>query len=462
MNTAGRARRIIFCFLSCTLSGALIPGCAPPEDVSIHPAWDRKVILLAMDGLDWEVLDPLIESGEAPAFARLKAEGAWARLHSPEPLFSPILWTSIATGKTPAAHGIRSFTVETAAGPVPVTSNLRRAPALWQILSRRERSVGVIGWWATWPAEEVNGFLCTDRTWPITMGDQGWPLTSEGRDALAGMKRRTYPEGLMEEIRPFLRFREDFTEDEMGIIDVRGGLGTVGGEGPSVADVFAKDLSYDRMGRHLHASRRPDFFSVYFDVTDVMAHYFWPHYTHCRSSVHGDDTHVVPPPGGLPGDVAAAIGRNFEKSYIYMDSVLRHYLDIATPQTYIIVVSDHGYGSFPDGPEIRVGDDLVQRVLHWHDSEGVLLVWGRGVEAGVIEASIYDVAPTVLWLMGLPVAEDMEGSPLLDAFKRPLIKVTGSSRIATYEMEASGDSVPVVSPEDPAYLERLRSLGYIR
>lgn len=449
--------------LTLTITLLAAAGCGPEERSGpVAPPWDRKVILLAMDGLDWRVLDPLIESGEAPGFAKLRREGAWSRLSSHEPLFSPVVWTSVATGKTPEKHGIRSFTVETAAGPIPVTSNLRRARTLWDILGSRERTVGVVGWWATWPAEAVNGFLCSDRTWPLQMGEEGWPVTTSGPAAVAGMKRRTYPEELIDEISRLIVLRDDLDESAMQLIDVRGSLGTVGVDGPAVADMFAKDLSFDRIGQYLYQTRQPEFFSVYYEIVDVMAHYFWPHYEYYRHVAHGEPSYFTSPPGGIDAGMAESIGRNYEKSYLYADRAVQEAFEDAPPGTYIIVASDHGYGTYPEQPEIRVGDDVVRRVAHWHKPDGVLMIWGPGVAKGEIEADVYDVAPTVLWLMGLPVADDMDGEPLLDAFLRQVKKTTTLARIPTYETEASRDTVPVASPEDPAFLERLRSLGYVR
>ena len=76
---------------------------------------------------------------------------------------SPVIWTTMATGLLPAEHGITDFVVATPGGDVPVSSSLRRAPALWNMLSQAGRRVAVLGWWATWPAETVRGVVVTDR-----------------------------------------------------------------------------------------------------------------------------------------------------------------------------------------------------------------------------------------------------------------------------------------------------------
>src|SRR3989338_7322162 len=60
-----------------------------------------KLILLGIDGADWDIIDHYIIEGRLPTFSRLKREGAWGYLRSFDPMLSPMLWTTIATGKRP-------------------------------------------------------------------------------------------------------------------------------------------------------------------------------------------------------------------------------------------------------------------------------------------------------------------------------------------------------------------------
>jgi hypothetical protein len=97
----------------------------------------QRVLLVGLDGADWDLIDPMIERGELPRFASLKRDGAWARMRSNVPTLSPLLWTTIATGKSPDRHGINDFLV---ADPrtgqrVPINSTFRRVKALWSILA---------------------------------------------------------------------------------------------------------------------------------------------------------------------------------------------------------------------------------------------------------------------------------------------------------------------------------------
>ena len=114
--------------------------------------------MLGLDGVDPDVVALLVGEGKLPNFERLAREGASGRLTSAPPLLSPILWTTVATGREPLDHGVSGFVTLDADGERrPVSSRQRRVRALWNMLSESDRTVAVVGWWATWPAEEVRG-----------------------------------------------------------------------------------------------------------------------------------------------------------------------------------------------------------------------------------------------------------------------------------------------------------------
>ncbi|PYQ33698.1 MAG: hypothetical protein DMF55_11165, partial [Acidobacteria bacterium] len=133
------------------------------------PSGRPRVIWLGLDGLDWEILDRLAADGKMPNWRRLSSEGWSARLRSFFPLISPILWTSAATGTPPDLHRVLDFQEvdPKTGGKVPISGNSRAVPAVWNLVSSAGRTVGVVGWWATHPAEEVNGFFVSDHSSPI-------------------------------------------------------------------------------------------------------------------------------------------------------------------------------------------------------------------------------------------------------------------------------------------------------
>lgn len=124
-----------------------------------------RVLIVGMDGMDWQIADPLIEQGLLPNLAALRDRGAWGNVKALMPILSPLLWTSVATGVRPDRHGVIDFLVpdpETGQ-PVPIDSRFRKVRALWNLYTEAGRSADVVAWWASWPAESINGHLISDR-----------------------------------------------------------------------------------------------------------------------------------------------------------------------------------------------------------------------------------------------------------------------------------------------------------
>jgi hypothetical protein len=68
-----------------------------------------KLMLIGIDSATWHVMTPLIERGELPNLGRLIREGAHGPLRTFFPTLSPLVWSTISTGKSPEKHGMKSF-----------------------------------------------------------------------------------------------------------------------------------------------------------------------------------------------------------------------------------------------------------------------------------------------------------------------------------------------------------------
>jgi len=405
-----------------------------------------RVIVLGLDGMDPGVVDLLLSEGKLPGFARLRQEGAYGRLQSSRPLLSPVIWTTIATGKHPDQHGIGHFTaLDPGSGePIPVTSDMRRVKALWNILSERDRESAVVGWWATWPAETVQGAIVSDHTCYHF-------LFPEGQRGLGGMAGLTHPPDLAEQIAPLVRRPRDVTlEEATRWIDV----------GPEEFDrpfdfenevshfrwALATAESYGEIGRKLWVDRDPDLLMVYVEATDSTSHLFGHLF---RAE-------------GLEGELAEQqrrFGRATEEMYLYADEIVQSYLKLLDDRTTLVVLSDHGFelGALQDDPS-RTRD--MRRVSErFHRKEGILYLYGHGVRprARLQGATLVDVAPTLLALVGLPAAHDMPGRVLDEALDVPV----PGPRVATWESDGAGVPAARDAEVDREVMERLRSLGYV-
>lgn len=108
----------------------------------IHPRGpvDTKTFVLGVDGATFEVIDS--HSDELPNFSRLRPEATRATLLSMEPMFSPLLWTTIASGRTPDEHGIKGFRVQ---------SHDCQVARFWDIAENAGMGVGLYKWLVDYP-----------------------------------------------------------------------------------------------------------------------------------------------------------------------------------------------------------------------------------------------------------------------------------------------------------------------
>ena len=96
-----------------------------------------KILIVGLDGADWQIAEPLIAAGRLPHLQSLRDEGAWGDIKTLTPALSPLLWTSVVTGTTADRHGIVDFLARDprTGQKVPVSSRFRKVRALWNIFT---------------------------------------------------------------------------------------------------------------------------------------------------------------------------------------------------------------------------------------------------------------------------------------------------------------------------------------
>jgi predicted AlkP superfamily phosphohydrolase/phosphomutase/Tfp pilus assembly protein PilF len=401
-----------------------------------------KVAILGLDGADWEILDPLIKAGRTPNLAALKARAAYGPMKSMDPMLSPILWTTAATGKPPDQHGVIDFLVRDAATgkPTPVSSRARKVKAMWNILGDVGRSSDFIGWWATWPAEQIEGTMVTDRVAYSTFS-----FAPELKDASGA----TWPPDYFEKLRPRLVKAEDIPDR-----DLRRFADATPEEFRRLAGIVAGARSYHAAALDLLARGQPDLFSIYYQGIDEVGHRY---------------QHFMPPKMGM---VSAEDFQRYrgtvEAYYAYQDELIGQILKQLDKNTVVIVMSDHGFrngtGRPANEPPYVEGKPGL-----WHRRYGIFLMAGPEVKPGALDTtSLLDIAPTTLDLLGLPKGEDMPGRVVEEAMAPEFLARFPRQTIPTYEpigrplqtgtLVAGGAAQGEVEKE---MMEKLRSLGYI-
>lgn len=421
------------------------------------PALDpQRVVVVGVDGASWKVMAPMLVRGELPTFAKLLREGAsLTSFDTLDKTASPVVWTSVATGRGPEDHGVTDYTQELPGiGKVPVTSDARRVPALWNVASAGGVKVDVINWWATWPSEKVSGAIVSDHANPASAGWMQGEYFQADAAALAALAADTWPADLAPSLAKFwldplvypwedFQLRARLTDAQLAAAkDAPFNKRTTYSWLKTfyAVDKPHLDIALDRM----HAGET-DLMMLYLRGPDPIQHYAW-------------DT-VEPERYGRPPAELARDRGVVQGVYRYVDTFLAEVVAACGPDTTLIVLSDHGAEPAADA---RDPDRTERPGAHTRNAKGVLFLYGPSVTAGVklSPAGPLDIAPTVAWLLGLPVADDLPGRLITEAFDEDFRLRRGRTTVDTWgKREASGGLK--ASPADDNMLEQLRGLGYI-
>src|SRR5215472_14148626 len=141
----------------------------------------NKVLFVGWDAADWKAINPLMDAGQMPHLQQLVERGSMGRVATLHPPLSPMLWTSIATGKRPFKHGIHGFAEPTpdGRGVRPITNLSRTAKAIWNILHQAGKTSNVVGWWPSHPAEPIRGVMVSNHYQPARARvGEPWVMTN--------------------------------------------------------------------------------------------------------------------------------------------------------------------------------------------------------------------------------------------------------------------------------------------
>lgn len=427
------------------LIGLLVPlaGCAVEPD---PPA--SRVVVVGFDGLEYEALRRY--SSQLPTFSRFLAEGAHAEMEVTTPIMSPIVWTTLASGYPADVHGVGGWT--NGRGKSFTGADVR-VERLWDAASAAGHTSLVSGWLMTWPASILRGQVLSDRfVWSHPMSrDSSRPAVEEEREAT------TFP--------------DDLAELASGLV-------------PDAAWLSASPLAYQvaAYGAPSHPLRRDETHVrvfealwpqseaalgvLYLNGADQVSHLYWPfqdpdvqRVVRSDSTAHKRQVDELmrrhpqqnrPPYGefGLTSADLGEAGRWVPDYYEYLDGVLARVWSLVGPDTTLVLLSDHGFQCSSSKPLVVGG----------HRGVAVFAAVGPRVKvrAGG-KAHIFDVAPTLYALLGLPAGRDMPGRVLHELFD-----VEEPERVDTRVLERGAIEVGEGgSAGDDALRSQLEALGYL-
>ncbi len=355
-----------------------------------------RFVLLGLDALDWSIVDQLTARGTMPNLARLIARGASAVEDVPQPLISPVVWTTLGTGVPPEVHGVLDFLEPDPDGgpPRPVSAASRTAPTLWDMVAAAGRSSAVIGWWATFPAQAPpGGTVYSDRLTEQLLGlSAAMPSLADPPQAEAVARRLALhaDDVTPEMLAPFLTVSRDELDAVLARKDAWDD--PIGG----LAKLVAATLTVERLTRH-ELDAGTDVIFSYLEGTDTVGHLFG----------------TFRPPALPIADPAEArrFGDVVDRYYAHVDRWIGRVLGSLGPDDTVVIVSDHGFEWGDGRPRVPSGAHTATAVM-WHRPEGFFLAAGPGVRHTPQRQrlGVLDVAPAVLALAGLPPASEMPGS----------------------------------------------------
>ncbi len=301
-------------------------------------AWPRgpipglKLLVFGVDGATWEQIDPM--RADLPAFTALHDDGATGTMTASGPLFSPLLWTALATGRPREEHGVYGF--HTRADDV-------RVPTVWDIADAQGLAVGTMKWLVTWPPPERGGagFVVP-----------GWTAPSP----------ETFPEDLafLKQLelghRARLGERPDRGSVSLAVDGLRHGfrwstlrdavywqtIGRLAAEDVRQAALHRLRARMDR-DVFVYELRRgnPAVAALVDYTTDALGHHAWRWHE--------------PAKFGIDAATARAHGDPLHDAYVDADGILAELRTLLPPEGRLVVVSDHGFEALPATTGVRVG-----------------------------------------------------------------------------------------------------------
>jgi hypothetical protein len=430
---AAGPRRAAFAFrvVAFAAAAALLVATAQPATTSdrapefaVVPTGQR-VVVIGIDGFDPGLVGlPTVSSSAIPA-----AIADVANAHDTDPAR---VWTTIATGVPVERHGISALELRRVAGlegalapgashmakaiaaatdllwlarPAIASGSGRRVKTFWEVAAEKGFSTAVVNWWATWPASGP-GAVLSDRA--LLRLEQAGGLDAE-----------IWPAELYSRLRPDwsrLSYQASQLASEGFERIAQGGLRSV------LLRSAELDATIALLATH-PAIEGKDLVALYLPGLDIAQH----------ALAAADSTPTA--------SALAARTDGIRAYYAFLGKLIDRVVD--RNRMLLVLVTHPG----------RVSSA----------AQGAIAIAGWiAAPSARVQAAFVDVAPTVLFALGIPAARDLSGTPLSALFNERFVERYPARTVGTYGGRIAAPPTRGSQPLDNEMLERLRSLGYVR
>ncbi|MBN1556522.1 MAG: alkaline phosphatase family protein [Lentisphaerae bacterium] len=300
-----------------------------------------RTLLIALDGADFRVLDPLMQEGVMPFLKAFAERGVRADLlSSPHPL-TPPSFSTMVTGRSPGHHGIFDFVRGEDKGRgvffTLYSANDLRCETVWSIADRQGLSSTALNFVMTSPVTPVRGY--------VVPGMVQWKH----------LRRHVHPPAFYETLKTFPWFHPrsmcwDFDHIGKAIV---GDYQTDSREW--IRHHIERESQWFHIATHIMEHDPTDLFSIVFDGTDKLQHICWEYL----------DPAFFPEQPGAEWQEARRLTLEYFRE---LDGYLRGLVERAGPDSRVFIVSDHGFG--PAHLTFRVNQFLCNLGhLAWRDRD---------------------------------------------------------------------------------------------
>jgi predicted AlkP superfamily phosphohydrolase/phosphomutase len=292
-------------------------------------------LLFGLDGATFTVLDDLVARGVMPYLGRFMQDGARAPLASTVPPLTPIAWTSMVTGRTPGHHGITGFFQFGGLNSSQIrlsNATQLRADTIWGHVNRHGRRAGSLNFPVHNPAPKINGYVVP-----------GWVTWR-------WLKRDSHPSDLIDRLKreiPGFDIKElamQFSEEKKAVAGC-----AMDNYDPWIDMHVKRERQWFNILRHQMINDPCPLTGIVFDGVDKLQHLLWDFL----------DPRLEP---AKPSAEFLRVREMCRDYFRQIDRYLEEAVDLAGPQTTVIIASDHGF----------TGTDDVLYINTWLEQQGYL------------------------------------------------------------------------------------------
>jgi len=358
----------------------------------------RKVTILNLEGLSFDFLFPLVNKKVLPSFAYLMNNGSWGHLSGFTPSDSAVLRRTLRTGKLPGKHRRLSdvqYRIPGFPGALEVVPRF--------ILFRQLKQIGFLS------IEPFNPPPAVKDIEMIYGEEQAVVVRTE--DLSREIREAPGTAGAPATDKLFLSLFKDLQNETAPVRRI-------------LEDALIRDRTTEERAFQARQELPPQLFFLTLDgLADVQSYF----YKYSDPADFGD----------IRPDEIQKFGTVIERYYHYYDQIISKYTAAMKDEEILIVCSAYGVEPLPFWKR------LVEWVLgnadisayHEQGPDGAVFVYGPGVARGRSADGIRlaDIAPTVLYYAGLPVAKDMDGFARTTIFTREFKEENPLITISSYE-----------------------------